>query len=138
MFYLGKYIGEIVRLALVRLHKERLFCGGQDLSRLESKNAFEASDMSAVEEDTVGNGSENCREIGKKFGLEVSGDDEAVLKHLCALLTHRGTMLVALVLASLLRYCCYFIGWKKMFECFSCLCTTTIGAWPSLELLALR
>ncbi len=39
-----------------------------------------------------------------RFGLELSPDDVELMKHVCALLTHRGTLLVGLVLACLLRY----------------------------------
>ena len=103
----GKYIGELARLLLVSLHRAGAFCPGQDISALSDRpGSFLATDVSAVEEDTVAATDANCRDVAKRFGLELSGaDDLLLLRRVCAVLTHRGALLVGLVLAALLRFC---------------------------------
>ncbi len=59
-----------------------------------------------MEEDTLAGSNKRCVSIFNRLCLTLDDDDEddvALIRHVCAVLTHRGALLVALTLASLLR-----------------------------------
>ena len=88
-YFSGKYIGDLVRHILVRLHKEGLVFKGQNISLLDQTGSITSSDLSDVEADSVSGTTVNTKALANRFGLELSEDDSAVIKHVCAVLSHR-------------------------------------------------
>lgn len=109
-YFAGKYIGELLRLILVKLHNEGLLFEGNKSSshRLGDKDSISSADLSLIEEDTVAEKVENTRRIIEE-SLKItccSNDDIRILQHVCELLTHRCALLVAIPLACFIRRMC--------------------------------
>lgn len=102
--FAGKYIGELVRMALLKLHQESLFLPGQNADILTQNGVFETSDLSDVEKDL---GSKKPLYAIHQFHrlnlIQFTDDDVAILRHVCAVLSHRCALMVALPLAVFLR-----------------------------------
>jgi hexokinase len=95
-YFAGKYIGEVVRLVLVKLHKAKLFIPNEEIKSLLTKDAFTAAMLSDVMLD-----SSKTREIIEaQLGIKgTSKDDLAIIEHVCAILSERCCLLVSIPLA---------------------------------------
>lgn len=95
--FAGKYIGELVRLTLVKLHKEGLFIqDDSSFKPLLKPESFTASMYSDILLD-----SSKTRDIFKdQLGIsDISNDDLAIVEHICKILCERTGILVAIPMA---------------------------------------
>ena len=99
-YFAGKYIGDILRHALLGLHEEGLLCKGQKTNLLRPQGSIACADISAIE----GNdGTDKAAALLKRLGMGCAGDDLNIVRFVCSLLSHRGALLVAITLAVLLE-----------------------------------
>ncbi|XP_032806806.2 hexokinase-2-like isoform X1 [Petromyzon marinus] len=94
----GMYLGEIVRLVLVKLTEEGLLFGGKVSSALGTKGSFETRFVSAMEKENVG--LEKAEKILKDLGLQVSVQDCEAACLICCLVSTRSAHLCAAGLAA--------------------------------------
>ncbi|KAM8899378.1 hexokinase-4-like isoform 2-T3 [Spinachia spinachia] len=95
----GMYLGEIVRLLLVRLTEERLLFGGRPSETLLTPGAFETRFISEIEEPD--NGLENTQKVLSKFGLKWDTVDSRVVRLVCDAISSRSARLCGAALATL-------------------------------------
>ncbi|KAM8742120.1 hexokinase-2-like isoform 1-T2 [Acanthopagrus schlegelii] len=95
----GMYLGEIVRLVLVRLAKEKLLFKGQTSEELLTPNTFQTKFISEIEEED--SGLENTQNILTKLGLKWDDIDSRVVRLVCDTISSRSARLCAAALATL-------------------------------------
>ncbi|KAM9197696.1 hexokinase-1 isoform 2-T2 [Dugong dugon] len=96
----GMYIGELVRLILVKMAKEGLLFEGRITPELLTRGKFNTSDVSAIEMNKEG--LHNAKEILTRLGVEPSHDDCISVQHVCAIVSFRSANLVAATLGAIL------------------------------------
>jgi hexokinase len=99
----GKYLGELVRVIIVRLHQEKLLFTGELPPALLTKNTFTTRFVSFIEEDSINNKTENTKAILEEMEVDFDLEDVALVKHVCFLATNRAAKLVSVCLAHLLE-----------------------------------
>ncbi|XP_010777109.1 hexokinase-2-like, partial [Notothenia coriiceps] len=95
----GMYLGEIVRLLLVRLMEEKLLFNGQTSEVLLTPETFETKFISEIEEKE--HGLENTQKILTKLGLKWDLVDSRVVCLVCNAISSRSARLCAAALATL-------------------------------------
>ncbi|XP_033996009.1 hexokinase-2-like [Trematomus bernacchii] len=95
----GMYLGEIVRLLLVRLTEEKLLFNGQTSEVLLTPETFETKFISEIEEKE--HGLENTQKILTKLGLKWDLVDSRVVRLVCDAISSRSARLCAAALATL-------------------------------------
>uniref|UniRef100_A0AAQ4P612 Phosphotransferase n=1 Tax=Gasterosteus aculeatus aculeatus TaxID=481459 RepID=A0AAQ4P612_GASAC len=95
----GMYLGEIVRLLLVRLTEDGLLFGGRTSKALLTPEAFETKFISEIEEQD--NGLENTQKVLSKFGLKWDTVDSCVVRLVCDAISSRSARLCGAALATL-------------------------------------
>lgn len=99
----GKYLGEVVRVILAKLTKERLLFVGESTSdSLLTPGNLTTDLISHIEQDSVDDGDTNTREILGKFGIIPDEDDIKIVQYVCEVASNRAALLVSICLASLL------------------------------------
>ncbi|XP_011261297.1 hexokinase-2 [Camponotus floridanus] len=99
----GKYLGEVVRVILVRLIKEGLlFVGETVLNGLLIPGNLTTDLVSHIEQDSIDGGNSNTKEVLKKFGIIPDEDDINIVQYVCEVASNRAALLVSICLASLL------------------------------------
>ncbi|XP_074088527.1 hexokinase-1 isoform X1 [Macrotis lagotis] len=96
----GMYMGELVRLILVKMAKGGLLFEGRITPELLTKGKFETKNVSAIEK--TKEGLQRAQEILTNLGLEPSPEDCVSVQHVCAIVSHRSANLVAAMLAGIL------------------------------------
>lgn len=99
----GKYLGEIVRVIVVKLVEDCVLFGGTASDALLTSGAFTTSFVSLIEQDTVGKSCDNTSEILDKLGLSHDADDIAIMKYICETVSNRAALLVSICTATLLE-----------------------------------
>lgn len=97
----GMYMGELVRLILVKMAKEDLLFGGRITADLLTTGHFETEFVSAIEKDKEG--IQKAHEILTKLGLEPSQEDCVAAHRVCQIVSTRSSNLCAAALAAVLR-----------------------------------
>ncbi|XP_023393622.1 hexokinase-1 [Pteropus vampyrus] len=97
----GMYLGELVRLILVKMAKEGLLFEGRITPELLTRGKFNTSDVSAIEKNKEG--LQNAKEILTRLGVEPSDDDCVSVQHVCTIVSFRSANLVAATLATILN-----------------------------------
>ncbi|XP_057387334.1 hexokinase-1 isoform X2 [Balaenoptera acutorostrata] len=97
----GMYMGELVRLILVKMAKEGLLFEGRITPELLTRGKFNTSDVSAIEKNKEG--LHNAREILTRLGVEPSDDDCISVQHVCTIVSFRSANLVAATLGAILN-----------------------------------
>ena len=112
-YFAGKYIGELARLILFRLHQEDLLFSGQS-TKLDEAGIFDSSDLSDIEQDAFDatrvfeslslNGTYvRTKEIFAKLGYppneKINNSDLAIVQYVCKLLSERCGLLVGIPLS---------------------------------------
>ena len=112
-YFAGKYIGELARLILLKLHQEDLLFSGNTM-RLDENGIFTSSDLSDIETDAFNatrvfdslslNGPyAKTNQIISKLGLSpdkvINKDDLLIVQHVCKILSERCGLLVGVPLA---------------------------------------
>ncbi|XP_061904833.1 hexokinase-2-like [Entelurus aequoreus] len=95
----GMYLGEIVRLLLVKMTKDHLLFKGQTSEALLTPGGFETKYISDIEEEDVG--LENGSRILTKLGLTWDPIDVRVVRLVCDTISSRSACLCAAALATL-------------------------------------
>ncbi|XP_031202946.1 hexokinase HKDC1 [Mastomys coucha] len=96
----GLYMGELVRLILLKMAKVGLLFGGAKSSALYTKGKIETQHVAAMEMSKEGLA--NTREILVDLGLEPSESDCIAVQHVCTLVSFRSANLCAAALAAIL------------------------------------
>ncbi|KAG8507413.1 Hexokinase-1 [Galemys pyrenaicus] len=97
----GMYLGELVRLILVKMAKEGLLFEGRITPELLTRGKFNTSDVSAIEKNKEG--LHNAKEILTRLGVEPSDDDCVSVQHVCTIVSFRSANLVAATLGAILN-----------------------------------
>nr|XP_037865065.1 hexokinase HKDC1 isoform X4 [Chlorocebus sabaeus] len=96
----GLYLGELVRLILLKMAKAGLLFGGEKSSALHTKGKIETRHVAAMEK--YKEGLANTREILVDLGLEPSEADCIAVQHVCTIVSFRSANLCAAALAAIL------------------------------------
>ncbi|XP_055025367.2 hexokinase HKDC1 [Misgurnus anguillicaudatus] len=96
----GMYMGELVRLILLKMAKKGLLFNGQVTDDLRTKGKFQTSYICLIEQ--YKSGLENTRDILTQLGLNPSEDDCIAVQHVCTIVSFRSANLVAAALAAIL------------------------------------
>lgn len=97
----GMYMGELVRLILVKMAKEDLLFGGRITADLLTTGHFETRYVSEIEKDKEG--IKTAQQILGKLGLEPSHEDCVATHRICQIVSSRSANLCAATLAAVLR-----------------------------------
>uniref|UniRef100_A0A8B9I0N6 hexokinase n=1 Tax=Astyanax mexicanus TaxID=7994 RepID=A0A8B9I0N6_ASTMX len=97
----GMYMGELVRLILVKMAKEGLLFEGRITPELLTKGKFETKHISAIEK--TKEGLTKAKEILTRLGVEPSADDCIAVQHVCAIVSFRSANLIAATLGAILN-----------------------------------
>ncbi|KAJ0183264.1 hypothetical protein K1T71_001240 [Dendrolimus kikuchii] len=99
----GMYLGEIVRLALVKFTRMGLLFGGQGSDLLFEKGNFYTKYVSEIESDNAGDYT-SCMEVLEELGLSHATEiDMAAVRHVCECVSRRAAHIVSAGLATLLN-----------------------------------
>ncbi|XP_074152658.1 hexokinase HKDC1 [Sminthopsis crassicaudata] len=96
----GLYLGELVRLILLKMTKAGLLFRGEKSSVLFTKGKIETRHVAAMEK--YKEGLQNTREILRELGLEPSEEDCVAVQHVCTIVSFRSANLLAAALAAIL------------------------------------
>ncbi|XP_041603055.1 hexokinase HKDC1 [Vulpes lagopus] len=96
----GLYLGELVRIVLLKMAKAGLLFGGKKSSALHTKGKIETRHVAAMEK--YKEGLANTREILTDLGLEPSEADCIAVQHVCTIVSFRSANLCAAALAAIL------------------------------------
>ncbi|XP_069756959.1 hexokinase-1 isoform X2 [Narcine bancroftii] len=96
----GLYMGELVRLILVKMAKEGLLFEGNITPELLTKGKLETKHVSAIEKSK--GGLVKAKEILSRLGLEPSEEDCIAVQHVCTIVSFRSANLCAAVLGAIL------------------------------------
>ncbi|XP_048864993.1 hexokinase-1 [Brienomyrus brachyistius] len=97
----GLYMGELVRLILVKMAKEGMLFEGRITPELLTKGKFETKHVSAIEKSKEG--LSKAKEILTRLGVEPSHDDCVAVQHVCAVVSFRSANLIAATLGAILH-----------------------------------
>nr|XP_042696191.1 hexokinase-2 isoform X2 [Chrysemys picta bellii] len=97
----GMYMGELVRLILVKMAKEELLFSGRLTPSLLTTGHFETGYVSAIEKEKEG--LQKAHEILTKLGLDPSAEDCIATQHICQIVSTRSANLCGATLAAVLR-----------------------------------
>ncbi|XP_028276726.1 hexokinase-2-like [Parambassis ranga] len=98
----GMYLGEIVRLVLVRLTEDKLLFKGQTSEALLTQGKFETRFISEIEHQD--SGLENARRILTSLGLDWNEVDARVVLLVCETISSRSACLCAAALATIANH----------------------------------
>nr|XP_013801072.1 PREDICTED: hexokinase-1-like [Apteryx mantelli mantelli] len=96
----GLYMGELVRLILVKMAKEGLLFEGRITPELLTKGKFETKHVSAIEKSKEG--LSKAKDILTRLGVEPSHEDCVAVQHVCTIVSFRSANLVAATLGAIL------------------------------------
>uniref|UniRef100_A0A665TBZ7 Phosphotransferase n=1 Tax=Echeneis naucrates TaxID=173247 RepID=A0A665TBZ7_ECHNA len=95
----GMYLGEIVRLLLVRMAEDKLLFGGQLSDALKTEGSFETKFISEIEEGDAG--LENGKNILTALGLKWDLNDVRIVRLVCDTISSRSARLCAAALKTI-------------------------------------
>ncbi|XP_068155244.1 hexokinase type 2 [Drosophila tropicalis] len=99
----GMYMGELVRLVLVKMTKAGILFNGQDSEVLNTRGLFFTKYVSEIEADEPGNFT-NCRLVLEELGLNNATDgDCANVRYICECVSKRAAHLVSAGIATLIN-----------------------------------
>ncbi|CAG05683.1 unnamed protein product, partial [Tetraodon nigroviridis] len=96
----GMYLGELVRLILVKMAREGLLFEGRITPELLTRGKFGTKHMSAIEKSKEG--LSKAKEILTRLGVEPSTEDCIAVQHVCTIVSFRSANLIAAVLSGIL------------------------------------
>uniref|UniRef100_A0A2K6UAC1 Hexokinase-2 n=1 Tax=Saimiri boliviensis boliviensis TaxID=39432 RepID=A0A2K6UAC1_SAIBB len=97
----GMYMGELVRLILVKMAKEELLFGGKLSPELLKTGRFETKDISDIEGEK--DGIRKAREVLMRLGLDPTQEDCVATHRICQIVSTRSASLCAATLAAVLQ-----------------------------------
>ncbi|XP_034829327.1 hexokinase type 2 isoform X1 [Maniola hyperantus] len=99
----GMYMGELVRLALVKFTRMGLLFGGRGSDLLYQRGSFYTKYVSEIESDKAGDYT-SCMEVLEELGLSHATEaDMAGVRHVCEAVSRRAAHLVSAGIATLLN-----------------------------------
>ncbi|XP_012276574.1 glucokinase isoform X2 [Orussus abietinus] len=99
----GKYLGEVVRVILARLTKEKLLFEGNASGSLLTPGNLTTDLVSHIELDSVHGGRSNTRKVLTNFGIAADEDDLNIVQYVCEVASNRAALLVSICIATLLE-----------------------------------
>ncbi|KAJ5638356.1 Hexokinase [Penicillium lividum] len=99
----GRYMGEMLRLILIKLHEQDRLFKGLDITRLRLENSIEASFLSATELDLSENLDDMREEFEESLSLSPKLDDLKVCRYLIGLVATRAARLYACGIAAICK-----------------------------------
>ncbi|XP_029950144.1 hexokinase-1-like isoform X2 [Salarias fasciatus] len=96
----GMYLGELVRLILVKMAKEGLLFEGRITPELLTRGTFQTKHVSAIEK--TKEGLKKCMEILTRLGVEPSSEDCLAVQHVCTIVSFRSANLISATLGAIL------------------------------------
>ncbi|XP_037383597.1 hexokinase-2 [Talpa occidentalis] len=97
----GMYMGELVRLILVKMAKEELLFGGKLSPELLATGRFETKDVSDIEGEK--DGIRKAQEVLVRLGINPTHEDCVATHRICQIVSTRSASLCAATLAAVLR-----------------------------------
>ncbi|XP_012679789.2 hexokinase-1 isoform X1 [Clupea harengus] len=97
----GMYMGELVRLILVKMAKESQLFEGRITPELLTKGTIETKHVSAMEKSKEG--LSKTKEILTRLGVEPSDEDCIAVQHICTIVSFRSANLIAATLGAILN-----------------------------------
>ncbi|XP_070760240.1 hexokinase-2 isoform X4 [Enoplosus armatus] len=98
----GMYMGELVRLILVRMTKEKLLFQGKTTAVLLTTGSFNTSHIYAIENDKL-DGLASAEKLLRGLGLDPSIEDCIATQRVCQIVSTRAAHLCAAALVAVLR-----------------------------------
>ncbi|CAH0552933.1 unnamed protein product [Brassicogethes aeneus] len=99
----GMYMGELVRLVIVKLIEDGVLFGGKGSDLINERDRFYTKYVSEIESDAPGS-FENARQICEELGLKHAVDQDYVnLRYCCEVVSRRSAHLVSAGLVTLLH-----------------------------------
>ncbi|KAJ0061772.1 hypothetical protein NL108_008293 [Boleophthalmus pectinirostris] len=95
----GMYLGEIVRLLLVKMTKDKILFNGKVSEKLQTSDTFLTKFISEIEEE--GSGEDNTKRILSDLGLQWSAADLRAVRLVCDTVSSRSARLCAAALAAI-------------------------------------
>ncbi|KAI5613375.1 hexokinase-2 [Silurus asotus] len=99
----GMYMGELVRIILVKMTKEGLLFQGRTTPELLVNGCFKTSYVSAIENDKSKEGLVMVEQVLRDLGFEPSQEDCVAVQRVCQIVSTRAAHLCAASLAAVLR-----------------------------------
>jgi len=99
----GRYLGELARLIMVKLVKQRTLFAGVPSEKLLAVGGFTTRFISMIEADTISHSTDNVRIVLDEIEVNFDADDINIVKDICYLVTDRSAKLVAITLATILE-----------------------------------
>ncbi|XP_018524886.1 hexokinase-2 [Lates calcarifer] len=99
----GMYMGELVRLILVRMAKEHLLFQGKTTAELLTTGSFNTKCIYAIESDKDKEGLTSAEQVLRGLGLDPSVEDCIATQRVCQIVSTRAAHLCAATLAAVLR-----------------------------------
>ncbi|KAM9477901.1 hexokinase HKDC1 [Clarias gariepinus] len=96
----GMYMGELVRLILLKMAKRGLLFKGLVSDLLRTKGSFQTKHICMIEE--YKDGLRNTKDILTELGLSPTEDDCIAVQHVCTIVSFRSANLCAAALAAIL------------------------------------
>ncbi|XP_061084721.1 hexokinase HKDC1-like [Conger conger] len=96
----GLYMGELVRIILLKMTKKGLLFNGQVSDTLRTKGKFQTKQIALIEENE--DGLRNTKEILVDLDLNPSEEDCIAVQHVCTIVSFRSANLCAAALAAIL------------------------------------
>ncbi|XP_036382129.1 hexokinase-2 [Megalops cyprinoides] len=99
----GMYMGELVRLILVKMTKDDMLFQGKATPELLTTGRFQTSFVSAIENEKNNEGLVNAEKVLLGLGLSPSAEDCVATQRVCQIVSTRAAHLCAASLAAVLR-----------------------------------
>ncbi|KAL3063441.1 hexokinase-2 [Trematomus bernacchii] len=99
----GLYLGEVVRLILVRMTKEKLLFQGKTSAKLLKTGSFSTSFIYGIDTDKEEEGVERAEEVLRGLGLDPLVEDCIATQRVCQVVSTRSAHLCAAALVAVLR-----------------------------------
>lgn len=99
----GMYMGELVRLILVKMAKQKLLFQGNATSELLTTGCFKTTYIYAIENENEEEGLAEAEKVLRGFGLDPTVEDCIGTQRVCQIVSTRAAHLCAATLAAILR-----------------------------------
>ncbi|XP_043967554.1 hexokinase-2 [Gambusia affinis] len=99
----GMYMGELVRLILVKMARKQLLFQGRTTPQLLTSGRFSTSYIYAIESDKEEQGLASAEKALRSLGLDPTAEDCAATRRICQIVSTRAAHLCASTLAAVMR-----------------------------------
>ncbi|CAI7665340.1 unnamed protein product [Penicillium glandicola] len=99
----GLYIGEMLRLVMLKMYEQGILFKGQDVSRLRTMNSLETSFLSTIELDISESLTDMKEQFKETLDLELSMDELKACRYLIGLIAARAAHLYACGIAAICK-----------------------------------